>query len=156
MTKLIHFVIEIQFSHVFIFKFGQGNQIWKMDTINKMDNPRFADEETIPLVQYEDYDDYITPDTSRVDETSLTEREATEATSILQLRQEVKRDKITALYRHLNVTGGPGLVDRDRLMIKKNSKTGNSGLLFFDSNQRQSLTNKRTGEFGENLVDLIL
>ena len=112
--KLIHFVIEIQFSNVFIFKFGQCNQIWKVDTINKMDNPRFADEETIPLVQFEDYDDYNTTDTSRVDE-----RDTTDATSILQLRQKVKRDKITALYRHLNVTGGSGLVDRDRLMIKK-------------------------------------
>ena len=112
--KLIHFVIEIQFSNVFIFKFGQCNQIWKVDTINKMDNPRFADEETIPLVQSEDYDDYNTTDTSRVDE-----RDTTDATSILQLRQKVKRDKITALYRHLNVTGGSGLVDRDRLMIKK-------------------------------------
>ena len=112
--KLIHFVIEIQFSNVFIFKFGQCNQIWKVDTINKMDNPRFADEETIPLVQFEDYDDYNATDTSRVDE-----RDTTDATSILQLRQKVKRDKITALYRHLNVTGGSGLVDRDRLMIKK-------------------------------------
>ena len=112
--KLIHFVIEIQFSNVFIFKFGQCNQIWKVDTINKMDNPRFADEETIPLVQFEDYDDYNTTDTSRVDE-----RDTNDATSILQLRQKVKRDKITALYRHLNVTGGSGLVDRDRLMIKK-------------------------------------
>ena len=84
-----------------------------------MDNPRFVDEETIPLVQDEDYDDYNTPNTSSVDDTSFTEPDTTEATSTLQLRQKVKRDKITALYRHLNVTGGSGLVDRDRLMIKK-------------------------------------
>ena len=33
-------------------------------------------------------------------------------------------------------------------MIKKNSKTGHTGLLFVDgNNQWQSLTNKRTGEF---------
>ena len=81
--KLIHFVIEIQFSNVFIFKFGQCNQIWKVDTINKMDNPRFADEETISLVQDKDYDDYNTPDTSRVDETSFTEPDTIEATSTL-------------------------------------------------------------------------
>ena len=37
-----------------------------------MDNPRFADGETIPLVQDKDYDDYNTPDTSRVNETSFT------------------------------------------------------------------------------------
>ena len=55
-----------------------------------MDNPRFVDEETIPLVQDEDYDDYKTPDTSRIDETSFTEPDATKPTSILQLRQKVK------------------------------------------------------------------
>ena len=113
-----------------------------------MDNPRFVDEETIPLVQDEDYDDYNTPNTSRIDETSFTEPDATEATSTLQLRQKVKRDKITALYRHLNVTGDPGLADIDRFMIKKNSKTGNTDLLFLDGNKHwQPLTNKRTGEF---------
>ena len=78
-----------------------------------MDNPRFVDEETIPLVQDEDYDDYNILDTSRVDETSFTELDATEATSALQLKQKIKRDKITALYRHLNVTGDPGLADID-------------------------------------------
>ena len=33
---------------------------WKVDTKNKKDNPRFIDEETIPLVQDEDYDAYNT------------------------------------------------------------------------------------------------
>ena len=46
-----------------------------------MDNPRFVHEETIPLVQDEDYDDYNTPDTNRVDKTSFTKPDATEATS---------------------------------------------------------------------------
>ena len=81
--------------------------------------PTFVDEETIPLVQDEDYDDYNTPNTSRVDEASFTEPDTTEATLTLQLRQKVKRDKITALYRHLNVTSDPRLADIDRFMIKK-------------------------------------
>ena len=84
-----------------------------MVTKNKMDNPRFVDEKTIPLVQDEDYDNYNTPNTNWIDETSFTEPDATQATSTLQLRQKVKRDKITALYRHLNVTGDPGLADID-------------------------------------------
>ena len=75
-----------------------------------MDNPRFID---IPQVQDEDYDDYKTPNTSRTDETSFIEPDTTEATSTLQLRQKVKRDKITALCRHLNVTGDPDLADID-------------------------------------------
>ena len=84
-----------------------------------MDNPKFIDEETIPLVhQDEDYGDYNTPNTSRIRETSLTEPDTKEATSTRQLRQKVKRDKINALYRHLNVTDHLGLADIDRFMIK--------------------------------------
>ena len=87
-----------------------------------MDNPRFIDEEDIPQVQDEDYDDYKASNTSRIDETSFIEPDTTEATSTLQLRQKVKRDKITALCRHLNVRGDPGLADIDRFMIKKIQK----------------------------------
>ena len=82
----------------------------------------FVDEETISLVQDEDYDYYNTPNTSRVDETSFTEPDTTDATSDLQLRQKVKRDKITALYRHLNVTGDLGLAGLDQFMIKNKFK----------------------------------
>ena len=82
----------------------------------------FVDEETISLVQDEDYDYYNTPNTSRVDETSFTEPDTTDATSDLQLRQKVIRDKITALYRHLNVTGDPGLAGLDQFMIKNKFK----------------------------------
>ena len=77
-------------SHAFIFTFVQDNQKWKVVTKNKMDNPIFVDDETIPLVQDEDYDDYNRSDTSRVDETLFTEPDTTEATSTLQLRQKIK------------------------------------------------------------------
>ena len=63
-----------------------------MVTKNKMDNSRFTDEETITLVQDEDYDNYVTPNTSRIDETSFMEPDTSEATSTLRLRQNVKRD----------------------------------------------------------------
>ena len=64
-----------------------------------MDNPRFIDEEDIPLVhQDEHYDDYKTPDISWIDEeTSFIERDTTEETSSLQLRQKLKRDKFISL-----------------------------------------------------------
>ena len=63
-----------------------------------MDNPVFVDEEDIPMIyQDEDYDDYNTLNTSRIDDTSFVEPDATEATSTLQLRQKVRRDKIIAL-----------------------------------------------------------
>ena len=51
-----------------------------------MDNPRFIDDEIIPLVQDQ-----------RVGETSFTEPDTTEATSTLRLRQKVKLDKLTSL-----------------------------------------------------------
>ena len=81
----------------------------------KMDNIAFVDEENIPMVHQEDdedYDDYRTPDTSWV-ETSFMEPDTTEPTSTLWLRQKIKRDKLIALYRHLNVTGNPDLIDLD-------------------------------------------
>ena len=56
-----------------------------------MDNPVFVNEEGIPMVhQDEDYDDYNTPNTSRIDETSYTAPDTTEATSTLRLRQKLK------------------------------------------------------------------
>ena len=58
-----------------------------------MNNPRFVDEEEIPLVQDKDYDDYNAPNTSRVDETSFIEPATTEATTTLRIRQKVKRDQ---------------------------------------------------------------
>ena len=92
----------------------------------------FVDKGNIPLIHGKDYDIYCTPNTNRVDETSFTEPDTTEATATLQLRQKVKRDKITAMYRHLNMTCDPG----------------NTDLLFLDGNNHwQSLTNKHTGEF---------
>ena len=89
----------------------------------------------------EDYDDYGRPDTSRVDETSFTVPDSTEATSTLRLRQKVKRDKIVSLYRYLSMTGGPSLADLDQFTIKKKLKTGNIELLFLDGDKHwQSLT----------------
>ena len=67
---------------------------------------------------------------------------------MLQLRQKAKRDKIIALYRHLNVTVDSDVADIDQFMIKKNSKTGNIDLIFLGGNNHwQYLTNERTGEF---------
>ena len=66
------------------FTFVQDNQKWTVVTKNKMDNAIFADEEIIPMVhQDEDYDDYNTPNRSRIDETSFTEPDTIEATSTL-------------------------------------------------------------------------
>ena len=70
-----------------------------------MNNQMFVDEENIQLIQDEDYDNYGTPNTSRVDETSIMEADTSEATSTLRLNQKVKPDKLAALYRHLNVKG---------------------------------------------------
>ena len=80
-----------------------------------MDNPTFVDEENIPMVHdEEDYDErYDTPNVSRVDETSFLEPGTTEVTSTVRLKQKLKRAKINALYKHLNVAGNPDLIDLD-------------------------------------------
>ena len=54
-------------SYAFLCLF-KANQKQKVVTKNKMENPTFVNEEEIPLInQDEGYDDYRTPDTSRVD-----------------------------------------------------------------------------------------
>ena len=89
----------------------------------------FVDEETTPMFQDEDYDNYGAPNTSRVDETSFTGPDTTEATSTLRLTQKVKRDKLAVLYRHLNVTGNLDLINLDRFKLTTDPKK--RGFFFF-------------------------
>ena len=90
-----------------------------------MDNPTFADEGDISIInQDEDDDDYYKTLGTRRVETSFIEPETTETTSTLRLRQKVKRDKINTLYRHLNVTGNPDLTDLDRFRLTKDLRKG--------------------------------
>ena len=112
-----------------------------------MDNPTFADEGDISIInQDEDDDDYYKTLGTRRVETSFIEPETTETTSTLRLRQKVKRDKINALYWHLNVTGNPGLIDRDRFRLTKDPKKGVTIFEFYNDDRWIPLT-KQTGEF---------
>ena len=112
-----------------------------------MDNPRFVDEENIPMVQDKDYDSYVTPDTSRIDdEASLKEPNTTEATPTLGLRQKVRRDQINELYRHLNVAGNLDLIDLDRFRLTKDPKKGVTIFEFYNGDRWVPLT-KQTGDF---------
>ena len=52
------------------------------------------------------------------------EPNTTEATSTLRLTQKVKRDKLAALYRHLNVTGNVDLINLNRLKLRTDPKKG--------------------------------
>ena len=114
-----------------------------------MDNTVFVDEENFPMIQDEeddDYDNYNTPNTSRIDETSFTVPDTTKATSTLRLRQEVKLDKINTLYRRLNVTGNLNLIDGlDRFKLKKDQK-GVTIFEFYNGDRWVPLT-KQTGNF---------
>ena len=124
-----------------------------------MDNLRFVDEEEIPLAQDEDYDNYGTPNTSRVDETSFMETNTTEGTATLRLGQKVKQegtatlrlgqkvkqDKHTALYRHLNVTDNIGLIDLGRFRVTTNPKKGATIFEFCNGDKWVPLT-KQTEE----------
>ena len=111
-----------------------------------MDNPIFVDEEIIPMVHNkEGYDEqYDTPNASRIDETSFIE--PTEPKSTLRLRQKVKRDKINALYRHLNVTDNPDLIDLDRFKLTTDPKKGAAIFEFYNGDRWAPLA-KQTGEF---------
>ena len=112
-----------------------------------MDNPTFFDEEDIPMVHKDDdYDDYNTPNTSRVDETSFAVPDATEATSTLHLKHKVKRDKLSALCRHLNVTGDIDLIDLHRFRLTTDHKKGVTIFEFCNGDRWVPLT-KQTGDF---------
>ena len=112
-----------------------------------MDNPAFVDDQDIPMVsQDDDYDDYNTPNRSRVDETSFTVSGTTEASSTLRLRQKVKGVKITVLYRQLNVTGDIDLIDLDRFRLTTDPKKEVTVFGFYNGDWWVPLT-KQTGEF---------
>ena len=80
--------------------------------------PVFVNNESLPLVNHHakdcdnDYDDYNTPNTSRADERTVAMNESTDKqiTSTLRLRENVKRNKLAGLYKHLNVTDDLDLV----------------------------------------------
>ena len=99
----------------------------------------FLNDENIVLVHDEDinYDDYDTPNTSRLDETSLTMPGSTkkEATSALRLKQKVKWDKLAALYRHLNVTSNLDLINLDRFKLTMDPKKGATVFLFYNNDE---------------------
>ena len=112
-----------------------------------MDNPTFVDEEDIPLVhQDDDCDNYETPNTSRVEASFIGLDTQEEATSTLRRRQKVKRDKINALYRHLNVTDDPGLIDLDRFRLTTDPEKGATIFQFYNGD-RWILLTKQTGDF---------
>ena len=94
----------------------------------------------------EDYDDYNTPGTSRIDEISFTVPDTTETTSTLRLRQKVKQDKLIALNRNLDVMGNPDLIDLDRFRLTKDSKKGITIFEFYNGDRWVSLT-KQTDDF---------
>ena len=107
----------------------------------------FVDEETTPMVQDEDFDNYGTPNTSRIDETSFTGPDTTEATSTLRLTQKVKRDKLAALHRHLNVTGNLDLINLDQFKLTTDPKMESQFLSFTTVIDRWVSLTKQTGEF---------
>ena len=113
-----------------------------------MNNPIFVDGEDIPMVNQDGdyYEDYRTPDTSRLDETSFIETDTTEATSTLRLRQKVKRDKINALHRHLSVKDNPDLTDLDKFRLTKDPKKAVTIFEFYNGDRWVPLA-KQTGNF---------
>ena len=92
-------------------------------------------------------DDCNTPNTSMMDDASFTVPDTTEATSTLSLRQRVKWDKINALYRHLNVTGNPDLIDLYRFRLTKDLKKGVTIFEFYNGDRWVPLTKQAVDFF---------
>ena len=106
-----------------------------------MGNPTFGDEEDTPMIhEDDDYDDYNTPNATRVGKTSYMEPATTETKSTLRLNQKVRRDKLAALYRHLSVTGNLDLIDLDQFRLPRNPKNGVTMFEFYNGDRWVPLT----------------
>ena len=109
----------------------------------------YPDEDNIPLLHTDpdddDYDDYKTPNTSRTDEISFKVHRTTEkeTTLTLQLKQNLKRDKLAAVYRHLNVTGNLDLINLDRFKLAADPKKGATIFEFCNGDKWVPLTKKK-------------
>ena len=58
----------------------------------------------------------------------------------LWLRQKVKQDKLTALYRHINITGNLDLTNLDGFKLTIDPKKGTKVFEFYNSDKWVSLT----------------
>ena len=118
-----------------------------------MENPTFIDDENIPLINtHEDEDDRYTPMQSEGDtreETSFsTPSRETPGSKIIPLSNELKRQKIQALYDFWDVGGNVNLAELDRFQLNRNEKTGNTELKFLNNKDEWVLlTNSRNGKF---------
>ena len=71
---------------------------------------------------------------------------STDEETTLRLRQKVKRDKLTTLYRYLNVTGNLNLINLDQFKLTTDPKKGVTVFKFYNFDKWVPLT-KQTGEF---------
>ena len=114
--------------------------------------------EDLPLMHHtgdvtDDMLDVITP---AAQETSFTIPSAEIPSTSSAQSQELKRQKIQSLYRHLGVSVDPNLAALDRFRLKT---TGSQTIFRFMTSNREweNLTNKRTGKWlADNTLKKIL
>ena len=117
-----------------------------------MENPGYDGNEDIPLPEREGDDDGDIPDipTGEGGETSFSTPAVPEENKpgdkIIILSNELKRQKIQALYDFLGVEGNVNLAELDRFRLNLDEKTGNPELKFWNGRDWVSLTNKYTGK----------
>ena len=115
--------------------------------------------EDLPLMHHTDDDDMldvITPPRPAEQETPFTTPSAEISSTSSAQSQELKRQKIQSLYRHLGVSVDPNLADLERFRLKT---TGSQTIFrFMTSNgEWENLTNKRTGKWlADNTLKKIL
>ena len=115
--------------------------------------------EDLPLMHHTDDDDMldvITPPRPAEQETPFTTPSAEIPSTSSAQSQELKRQKIQSLYRHLGVSVDPNLADLERFRLKT---TGSQTIFrFMTSNgEWENLTNKRTGKWlADNTLKKIL
>ena len=121
-----------------------------------MENPGYDDgNEDIPHPEGGDYDDPTDQNPPRVPTGEGDGTSSRTPTGVLNrpgdkitpLSNELKRQKIYALYDFLGVEGNVNLAELDMFRLNRNEKTGNPELKFWNGRDWVSLTNKYTGKF---------
>ena len=121
-----------------------------------MENPGYDDEnEDIPHPEGRDDDDPTDRNPPRLptgegggtSRTPTMPEENKPGDKIGVLSNELKIQKIQALYDFLGVRGNVNLAELDRFRLNRNEKTGNPELKFWNGRDWVSLTNKYTGKF---------
>ena len=107
-----------------------------------MIEPTFIDDENVPLIGDDDYEETsftYPPGEPLGDQPSFATPHFSHSRIAVQ-QLEIKRQKISSLYKHLGAHGDPNLADLDKFRMRKNEKSGKIMVEFYKDGDWVKLT----------------